>query len=62
MSESTIDRVVAECLEQCRAGKVPWKTAARVIDELRRSGDWSDGEIIELQAAVIGALLEKPPK
>ena len=50
---------VAECLNQCSVSRMPWKTAARFIDTLKISKDWTDAEIIQLQTNVIAALLQE---
>ena len=47
--KSKIEAGVDDCLQQCRESTSPWKTASKFIDDLKKSPDWTDGEILELQ-------------
>lgn len=54
-----IEAGVAACLERCQDSTRLYSSVTAFIEDLKRSADWTDKELIELQTRVIRILLQR---
>ena len=51
-----INAAIRDCLDQCYGNKAPLTWVAAYLEHLRRSEDWSEEEVKEVETAVLKML------